>query len=73
MHQIRDRKYGSAILGVSGFPGRHFADCDRNGELLLVNGAFGAVTSLSVISLIFYHHTYEVAVGFRRQGALFRI
>jgi len=48
-HQMRDRKYGSAILGVSGLT----AHSDRNGLVGLVNvmnGSVGTVTSR--------HHTY---------------
>jgi len=55
---------GCTVPRVWVFPGRHFADCDRNGELWLVNGAFGAVTDLCVISLIFLSSVHDVCTIF---------
>jgi len=44
---------GSTVLPFWVFLGQHFARCDRNGELGLVNGALGVVTGLCVIWLKF--------------------
>jgi len=54
---------GSTVPPIWVLLGRHFANCDTNGELWLVNGAFGAVTDLCSISLIFVSsQTYEGAI-----------
>jgi len=67
------------IIGITvspfwAFPGRHFANCDRHGELGLVNGGMSIVTGLYVIWLISvarYMSKLEPEVEFRRQRALF--